>query len=57
MSRIPVVRRAFEVLAAMEREHVEILRRLLGRQPGGPRGGTASAPVVDSTPPVNRLDR
>ena len=34
MSRIPVVRRAFEVLAAMEREHVQILRRLLGRRPG-----------------------
>lgn len=31
MSRIPVVRRAFEVLAAMEREHVDILLRLLGR--------------------------
>jgi rubrerythrin len=40
MSRIPVVRRAFELLAAMEREHVEILLRLLGRPPGGPRGGT-----------------
>ncbi len=51
MSRIPVVRRAFEVLATMEREHVEILRRLLGRQRGSPRGGAASAPVVDSTPP------
>jgi rubrerythrin len=34
MSRIPVVRRAFEVLAAMEREHVDILRRLLGRTAG-----------------------
>ncbi len=31
MSRIPAVRKAFEVLAAMEREHLEILRRLLGR--------------------------
>jgi rubrerythrin len=50
MSRIPIVRRAFEVLAAMEREHVEILHRLLGRQPGSPREGTANAPVVDSTP-------
>jgi rubrerythrin len=42
MSRIPVVRRAFEVLAAMEREHVDILHRLLGRQPGDLRGGAAS---------------
>jgi rubrerythrin len=49
MSRIPVVRRAFEVLAAMEREHVDILRRLLGRSPaassaalgGGPRRPSA----------------
>jgi hypothetical protein len=31
-SRIPAVRKAFEVLADMEREHVEILRKLLGRQ-------------------------
>ena len=31
MSKIPVVKRAFEVLAAMEKEHLEILRRLLGR--------------------------
>jgi rubrerythrin len=46
MSRIPVVRRAFEVLAAMEREHVEILRRLLAVPTGAP--GT---PVVDSAPP------
>jgi len=47
MSRIPVVRRAFEVLASMEREHVQILRRLLDRPPAGPAGG----PVVDSAPP------
>ena len=47
MSRIPVVRRAFEVLASMEREHVQILRRLLGRPPAGPAGG----PVIDSAPP------
>ncbi len=46
MSRIPVVRRAFAVLAAMEREHVEILRRLLA----APTGGSAT-PVVDSAPP------
>ena len=43
MSRIPAVRRAFEVLAVMEREHVGILRLLLGR--------AREAPVVDSTPP------
>jgi rubrerythrin len=30
MSKIPAVRRAFEMLAAMEREHVDILRKLLG---------------------------
>jgi rubrerythrin len=35
MSRIPVVRRAFEMLAGMEREHVDILRRLLGLPAGG----------------------
>ena len=54
MSRIPVVRRAFEVLAAMEREHVEILRRLLGDVPGSLTGGQAvpsATPVVDSAPP------
>ena len=31
ISKIPVVKRAFDVLASMEREHVDILRRLLGR--------------------------
>jgi rubrerythrin len=31
MSKIPVVRKAFGVLAAMEKEHVDILSRLLGR--------------------------
>jgi len=31
LSKIPAVRNAFEVLAAMEKEHVDILRRLLGR--------------------------
>ena len=30
-SRVPAVRKAFEVLAAMEKEHLDILRRLLGR--------------------------
>ncbi len=35
MSKIPAVRRAFEVLAAMEKEHVDVLRRLLGRSSGG----------------------
>ena len=33
MSRIPVVRRAFAVLASMEREHVQILRLLLAAAP------------------------
>jgi rubrerythrin len=45
MSRIPVVRRAFEVLAAMEREHVEILRRLLGSPPGASAGGPTRPPA------------
>jgi rubrerythrin len=31
MSKLPVVKKAFEVLAAMEKEHIDILRRLLGR--------------------------
>ncbi len=35
MSKIPVVKRAFEVLAHMEKEHIDILRALLGR--GAPR--------------------
>jgi rubrerythrin len=30
MSKIPAVKRAFEVLASMEKEHVDILRKLLG---------------------------
>jgi rubrerythrin len=30
MSKIPTVKRAFEVLADMEKEHVEILSKLLG---------------------------
>jgi len=30
ISKLPAVKRAFEVLAAMEKEHVDILRRLLG---------------------------
>ncbi len=54
MSRIPAVRRAFEVLAAMEREHVEILRRLLGAADGSSADGQAdpsATPVVDSAPP------
>ena len=40
MSTIPVVKRAFEVLAHMEKEHIDILRALLGRatvSPGGDR--------------------
>jgi hypothetical protein len=32
ISKIPAVRKAFEALADMEREHVEILAKLLGRQ-------------------------
>jgi rubrerythrin len=31
MSKVPVVRKAFEVLAEMEKGHVAVLRRLLGR--------------------------
>jgi rubrerythrin len=31
MSKIPAVKQAFEVLAGMEKEHLDILRRLLGR--------------------------
>ena len=31
MSKIPVVKRAFEVLVHMEKEHIDILRALLGR--------------------------
>jgi rubrerythrin len=34
MSKIPAVRKAFEVLATMEKEHVDILRRLLGMTSG-----------------------
>jgi rubrerythrin len=34
MSKIPVVKRVFEVLAAMEKEHLDILRRLLGLRSG-----------------------
>jgi rubrerythrin len=30
MSKIPVVKRTFEVLALMEKEHLDILRKLLG---------------------------
>lgn len=31
MSKIPTVKKAFEVLASMEKEHLDILRRLLDR--------------------------
>jgi len=31
MSKIPAVKKAFEALAAMEKEHVDILRRLMGK--------------------------
>ena len=36
MSKLPVVKKAFEVLAAMEKEHIDILRRLLGRKAASP---------------------
>jgi rubrerythrin len=42
MSTLPLVRRVFEVLAGMEREHVDILRKLLGlpttREPAAGKG-------------------
>lgn len=34
VSKIPAVKKAFEVLAAMEKEHVDILRKLLGSANG-----------------------
>ena len=34
MSKIPAVRRAFDVLAHMEKEHIDILRALLGKAAG-----------------------
>ncbi len=40
ISKIPSVRHAFKVIAGMEREHVEILRRLLGRH-GQPQQGSS----------------
>jgi rubrerythrin len=40
MSKIPVVKRAFEVLAHMEKEHIDILRALLGL--GAPSASGAS---------------
>jgi rubrerythrin len=36
MSRIPAVKNAFQALAAMEKEHVDILRALLGRSRADP---------------------
>lgn len=39
MSKIPAVKKAFEVLAAMEKEHVDILRKLLGQAGHGADGG------------------
>jgi len=38
MSKIPAVKKAFEVLAAMEKEHVDILRKLLGSADREARG-------------------
>jgi rubrerythrin len=46
MSTIPVVKRAFEVLAHMEKEHIDILRALLGRS--APSAG--ASPVRTRTP-------
>jgi len=43
MSRIPSVKKAFEALATMEKEHVDILRSLLGRPAGA---GSAPHPVL-----------
>lgn len=58
MSRIPAVRRAFEVLATMEREHVDILRRLLGRTAADaderPAPGSTHGSAPGSTPPAGR---
>ena len=36
MSKLPVVKKTFEVLAAVEKEHIDILRRLLGREVPAP---------------------
>jgi rubrerythrin len=48
MSKIPVVKRAFEVLAHMEKEHIDILRALLGRAAppasGAPSPGSWGVP-------------
>ncbi len=41
MSKIPAVRRAFDVLAHMEKEHIDILRALLGKGTGSAGGGAA----------------
>jgi rubrerythrin len=40
ISKIPIVKKAFEVLASMEKEHVDILSKLLGRVTGRSRGST-----------------
>jgi rubrerythrin len=32
MSKIPAVKRAFEVLGGMEKEHIDILKKLLGKK-------------------------
>ena len=43
MSKIPAAKRAYHVLAEMEREHAAILRRLLGLpRPEAPEGGFRS---------------
>jgi len=43
MSKIPAVKKAFEVLAAMEKEHVDILRKLLGSPDLSSSGQSGSA--------------
>ena len=49
MSKIPVVKRAFEVLAHMEKEHIDILRALLGR-------ATVPLTVIARPAGLRRLD-
>lgn len=44
MSKIPAVRRAFDVLAHMEKEHIDILRALLG-EGSAAAGGRAGGPA------------
>ena len=48
MSKIPAVKRAFEVLAHMEKEHIDILRALLGRT--APADSVARSPGLSGAP-------